>query len=343
MNESEEQSLNIAEELMLYLRWFAPFNCSEQHDRFYGILGLLQHTSLPIVLAPNYQKKPEVVFREYTLYILKETKFFNNILSARSWPNHSEWPSWVPNWKGSFSLHFGLGRNAYLEVLLDDTKIEVDCIVLSNILTTAPAGVCEVPRVLEHSENPGNSSTLLYWAITCILDHLSQVMQNLFGGPVALDELPPVTVETLVRALSKGVELSTITAAEIYRELLSGEIEVGEARLANPRFTIDLTEVLNHLMFLLASHGLVLADNDSVYRTVGDAEKGDSICILKGSSQNLILRSCGTEWRLIGSCTGVTDAFTGYEFQWRPSDSEVEEYYRRWDDLASRTQRIVIC
>jgi hypothetical protein len=109
INESEEPSLNIAEELMLYLRWFAPFNCSEQHDRFYGILGLLQHTSLPIVLAPNYQKKPEVVFREYTLYILKETKFFN-ILSARSWPNHSEWPSWVPNWKGSFSLHFGLGK-----------------------------------------------------------------------------------------------------------------------------------------------------------------------------------------------------------------------------------------
>jgi hypothetical protein len=100
-----------------------------------------------------------------------------------------------------FSLHFGLGRNAYLEVLDDDTKIEVDYIVLSNILTTAPAGVCEVPRVLKHSENPGNSSTLLYWAITCILDHLSQVMQNLFGGSEALDELPPVTVETLVRAL----------------------------------------------------------------------------------------------------------------------------------------------
>lgn len=93
---------------------------------------------------------------------------------------------------------------------------------------------------------------------------------------------------------------------------------------------------------LIASY-LVLGDDGVVFRYLGDVQNGDQVYILHEASRNIILRPCGSEWRMAGSAQDHTDVFPSDTFRLIMNDSQVAEYHRWWEDVSPSAKRIVIC
>ena len=82
------------ERLDYVLQKFANTQCTNPVDRFYGVLGFLNHNDLPRSLLPNYSLPVEEVSQAYTKYIIESTGNLQIIESSMGHES-ADCPSWV--------------------------------------------------------------------------------------------------------------------------------------------------------------------------------------------------------------------------------------------------------
>jgi hypothetical protein len=86
--------LSPGERLNHLLRTFSNRRCTNPVDRFYGILGFLNHKDLPRSLLPDYSLPVEQVSQAYTRYIIESTGNLE-VIECSMGHESSDCPSWV--------------------------------------------------------------------------------------------------------------------------------------------------------------------------------------------------------------------------------------------------------
>jgi hypothetical protein len=86
--------LSPGERLHHLLRTFSNRRCTNPVDRFYGILGFLNHNDLPRSLLPDYSLPVEQVSQAYTRYIIESTGDLK-VIECNMGHESSDCPSWV--------------------------------------------------------------------------------------------------------------------------------------------------------------------------------------------------------------------------------------------------------
>ncbi|KAH6987161.1 hypothetical protein EDB80DRAFT_817964 [Ilyonectria destructans] len=339
LNITELRGITLPEEIAIYLGWVSSFECSEQSDRFYGIGGLLQSKAIPAEFYLDFNKPPKVVFQQYAIYLLRYGRAFD-ILGARSWDRYDGWPTWVPDWAKTYPPQFGLGNRAHLRFLDDNTKIEAEGLLLSTIVTATPP---DTLRDIKPADGITEPEVEIDWMVDKILSLLSVVTRALFPHSPNLKELPEATLNTLIKSLSIGRTEPSSPEYETWLGLLCDTDRIGKAPTGRFQDLQDAVSFSLQLSSVLIASYLALGDDGVVFRCLGDVQNGDQVYILHGASRNIILRPCGSEWRMAGSAQDLTDAFPSDTFRLIMNDSQVAEYNRRWEDASLSAKRIVIC
>lgn len=92
------RALPVAQQLLLIIRRNNRKEASVPYDKIYSALGLIDATSLPSALTPDYQQSFEQVCRQYTRYLLSHTQDLQ-LLVAESLQHQ---PSWVVDFAKPF-------------------------------------------------------------------------------------------------------------------------------------------------------------------------------------------------------------------------------------------------
>ena len=127
--------VSISSQLELYLANGSAFlRTTDPRDQIYGILGLLQHGSLPARLTPDYGKPLQQVLVEYAKYFLEENGCIDVIqFNSGNTPNL---PSWVPDWRHKPGrTHLREKQNTPMDFRIKDGQwcLEIDFVPLSVI------------------------------------------------------------------------------------------------------------------------------------------------------------------------------------------------------------------
>lgn len=130
--------LPAGKKLNLLLRAFTARQCTNRHDHFYGILGLLNSRELPESLLPDYNLPFEEVSWRYTRYIIHSTGDIRFIESGRSL-GAADYPSWVPDVKYLSPL-FGNNvvvsqKNIYFNFSHDGRHLTLEGTPIGGIIT----------------------------------------------------------------------------------------------------------------------------------------------------------------------------------------------------------------
>ncbi|KAH8787674.1 heterokaryon incompatibility protein-domain-containing protein [Hyaloscypha finlandica] len=311
--------LTPVEQLFLFLaKGAAGFEATDARDKIYAFLGLLPPESLPPHLQPNYTYSPDKVFWDYATYILKETRYLEILACCSS--SRPGLPSWVPDWKYGLPVtDIHLGKASYLRFLEDNSKIEVECIILCRIvLVLKPIHIpVEFPPYLTlefESEESVHLDALSKESIVTIVQAVVEVSNYLLA------------IETKIfgcKALDAGLEASYMRRWMSVIGLGSGARDKTQSRnkfndeqvyrtLMNIRQFDGNLDMLQELCGGCAmikenlQYAVYEDDHGNFERTRHGVlpEPGDMICYIKGTTFRFILRPEDSEWRLVGTAPG---------------------------------------
>lgn len=77
------------------------FQCSDERDRFYGIIGMVGDSELSMDIPVDYQKSAGAVFRDLAVFLIEARGSLDILTGDRVSFDPSEYPgkpSWVPTW-----------------------------------------------------------------------------------------------------------------------------------------------------------------------------------------------------------------------------------------------------
>lgn len=81
-------------DLTLLSDMFRDRNCTDDHDRLYEFLGLIEKN----IIQPEYQTSVSEIYRQTTLGLVAHTGNLDVLLKARRLRKYHELPFWVPDW-----------------------------------------------------------------------------------------------------------------------------------------------------------------------------------------------------------------------------------------------------
>jgi hypothetical protein len=87
-------------DLTLMSDMFRGQHCTDDHDRIYGFLGLIEKN----IIRPDYQISVSEMYRQTALALIAHTRTLDVLSTAGRQRNRHELPFWVPDW--SAHMHF---------------------------------------------------------------------------------------------------------------------------------------------------------------------------------------------------------------------------------------------
>ena len=72
--------------------------CSDPRDRIFALFSLLSAYDRLLTIEPDYSKPPAQVFEQFTRHYIQGRKHLKILSTIENRDEHSESPSWVPNW-----------------------------------------------------------------------------------------------------------------------------------------------------------------------------------------------------------------------------------------------------
>lgn len=103
-------------DLTLLSDMFRDQNCTDDHDRLYGFLGLIERN----IIQPDYQISVPEMYRQTTLALVAHTGSLDVLLKAGRLRKYHELPFWVPDW--SAHVHFS-SSNFEPQIPPDQTSV----------------------------------------------------------------------------------------------------------------------------------------------------------------------------------------------------------------------------
>ena len=98
--------------ILLLYSLMGGFLCSDERDRFYGIIGMVGDSELSTHIPVDYQNGAGTVFKDLAVFLIEARKSLDVLRGGRVSFDPSEYPgmpSWVPTW-GSYTAYT---RNLY--------------------------------------------------------------------------------------------------------------------------------------------------------------------------------------------------------------------------------------
>jgi len=336
------------EMLIHFLSMGTQFEATDERDKIYAFLGLLPPDALPPTLEPSYEYSASRVFWDYAVYILKESRCVD-ILRCCSGIQRDV-PSWVPDWTSGerlSSLH--VAKMAYLRLLDDNKKIEVDCMFLSRIETVihpvdipiVPDDVAKVYPDLSH-EGMMKSLKRMFETVAAVYSALLDVERSRFGRR-ALDTLSGPELQSWINFLCTGYDSTTprdfghFRKEDLYAKLMNMGLGTLQRDFCEPGFMEDMGSFVHTIWVKFrrsswqdtdGGHGAPLG------RHVRPAPD-DHICHLRGSLGRFILRAEGAEYRIVGTAGG--------QIPWSGVDAEdLRKWEQFWDENRHKTRRVIL-
>jgi hypothetical protein len=103
---TEFQKKSLANQLLWLMTNFGQKKSTVAHDQIYGFLGMVDLAQLPEKLMPDYRKPYAEVCKDYTLFIIENTKDLRLLTYHQSDDLELQWsnPSWVVDFQSHFSI-----------------------------------------------------------------------------------------------------------------------------------------------------------------------------------------------------------------------------------------------
>jgi hypothetical protein len=351
------------------------FEATDERDKIYAFLGLLPPESLPPHLQPNYTYSPDKVFWDYATYILKETRYLEILACCSN--SRPGLPSWVPDWKYGLPINdIYLGKASYLRFLENNSKIEVECIILCRIVSVLrPIHIpVEFPPYLTFNVESEESIHLdalskeslvtTVQALVKVSDYLLAIETKIFGCKALDAGLEASYLRSWMSAIGLGSgardktqSRKKFTVEQVYRTLMN-------IRQFDGNFDM-LQELCGGCAMIKENLQYAVCEDDhgNFGRTDRGVlpEPGDMICYIKGTSFRFILRPEDSEWRLVGTAPGqmpLSQTEVVPEDLKGVNDPKILEHYEKnielrkfenlrmmedyWEANKSKTRRIVL-
>lgn len=261
---------------------------SVEHDRVYGVLGLLPRD---VQVKPDYDASLEDVYENFAVTIMRNERSLDLLtLSGLHWLKGADLPSWVPNLK------------VPMQPFRSSTGNRIDT---NNPLATAEEiilGLCARSTILQHD---AQASALHVRA--CILDTVActeqietsvEEWQRLY---MACGAGPDVPQEYLVGVLGKQwwIEYGQTLAQQALGDRLSAqemrhepERQMAALYSMQPGEHPDKFMALRDVLFAnYCRHKFSSMVHSWSGHTFGNAEPGDVVAVLAGSAVSFVLRA----------------------------------------------------
>ncbi|KAE9366430.1 HET-domain-containing protein, partial [Stipitochalara longipes BDJ] len=292
--------------LLYLIDWTKYSLCSDNRDRIFALLSMLNESEKHLEILPDYTKSPLEVYQEIVVRYIKHLKRLNIVTLAELHEPVIGGVSWVPNWSAPRNTDpiehgFAGGQSMPLVTFKGDGILQVAGVAIANILVAerfAPESeeyiAMEVQRIahkmdLENfiNKTPGNLRELS--RVLCSNDFSSQYSPPREGYPSLNDS------EIFLRALLNG---SSDDQEAIESISLIDEI------------------YLDYVLRFCSGRSLFRSTDGHIGLGPEGAKSGDIITAWLGCGSAMILRPTGSgEYLVVGEayCSGVMDgsAFLG--------------------------------
>ena len=99
---TEFQKKSLANQLLWLVINFGRKRSTVAHDQIYGLLGMVDLAQLPKKLMPDYRKPYAEVCKDYTVFIIENTKNLSLLACVKSGDSELQWNN--PSWWWTFNL-----------------------------------------------------------------------------------------------------------------------------------------------------------------------------------------------------------------------------------------------
>jgi hypothetical protein len=297
----------------------------DARDRIYGLLGLID-PSITAIIVPDYSKPVPEVYLDFTRAVISATGSLDLICDAMS----TGFPdvSWIPDWSApeqvsalSIKHPFRASRDMKHVFVDHSDRSSLECRGFQFDIISNMACGCMDPRSTSHRSAPNTVGSCPYeintgvekafWnTIICgqqqniISDGSLNILRELpwFGGTaLASGESANLycRVFDLFQQCNQEFHIFGRPLKEFFKEnglvsplrCVPSEIAAGEQKVIL---------LLQNLVGKLTTRKLITTSKGYLGLAPKNAQLGDSICILIGSSAPLVLRPQGNNNRLIG-------------------------------------------
>jgi hypothetical protein len=271
------------------------------HDQIYGFLGMVDLAQLPEKLMPDYRKPYAEVCRDYTVFIIENTKDFSLLKYRKSDDSELRWrsPSWVPDFQSHFAISLvqpAVLHNGFFST--DGQRLIFEAVKTSKIISYFSGRIDETGESLRQFHD-----TLLSTAARVRQEHPTNTWNRWFSSFLGNCGLPVPKCEDLETRYQSVWDFLSTHAASDDRETTDG-------------FSTDVfLEVFGSCEFVLMDDGKIA----TCYRHQHLGLEGEQyVFAFKGSTQqSIVYRERGDEYRCLGWLSGsefilVEDFFTNH-------------------------------
>ena len=310
---------------------------SDPKDRIYGLLGLTTTEYDPadgrFLVDPDYSITTMECYRRVASKLLLEW----HDLRVLSWgggrfESTKDWPSWVPDWKGSRICRFGavtdanwnVSRGSNMTNISETVKNGNHCVAISGFRVDAVGREHKAYRDLGELKNGAPGIERLYSMLSFLENVYSlECLACTFGNRFRFQPLSPVRTTNLLG------EYYTFMSSDIWKDilrpvpmLLYGDDEFPSfAPSADRFFDRCRRDRYGHSLFITSTRMLVLGPENML--------PGDVAVVLHGSTIPFVLRPTSDGlWRLVGECY-VYDVNEG-------------RIHREWEEKGSVSEKFCI-
>ncbi|KAH8897704.1 hypothetical protein GQ53DRAFT_742634 [Thozetella sp. PMI_491] len=288
---AETHLQSFASRLLQVLSHKTPeYQSTLDHDTLYGVLGIARGSTLPDILAPNYDKPYSSVCEEYAKFLMENTGYLT-ILSGdgeRFDDTYPNIPSWVPDFRFLSQPFADPQTKGDISFSLNGKILAVDGVSLGRcthvLMPTSSDSKIIDPFVRLEQEILRPASILRNCDFDSLLD---EWLESWIKAPYNL------SVATLRKHYDTVVRKKPLVV-QSFEDVLEFESQKGQV--------CNLMDGIENYI----EHGyVVLSENGSIGIMVNCTKQpgvNDLLCVLKGSTTASVVRSLTEGCMFLGSC-----------------------------------------
>jgi hypothetical protein len=273
-----------AEDLVKILHGLPHQVCTSPHDYIYSVLGLIDRSSLPEYLAPNYHIPYQQVFEQYSKFLITTTGDLSLLNSDRS--KLESVPTCVPDFQHLYYSQPPKTRGIIScsidgELLVQGVKID-ELVAIDKARDAFVDDLVSVGKALKSFESE-------------ILLHAGQIRGK--SIEVMLEEWFEFLESVwMFEENSTSITYAILNIRCPYESLINTPQEVQNRTSAAEVLCVEAADHLKY--WFLTKTGLL--GWLSPFKDL--PKEGDIVCALKGSDFYVLLRPEGVDFRFVGTC-----------------------------------------
>lgn len=312
---------SFASKLLKLLHYTRSSSSSDERDRIYGLLPLMQTDTVPIALQPNYKIEPRQLFLDVARFVYSEMG--PRILYHVSYFTDGRLPSWVPDWRPIWALSRNLGLKSKYEdaraggefsqlsmqgIIVDtskpqDSNLRVKAICIGSISEIGP-------KFQDHSYYALRQNTIKAWK--SLADKAEK--QCTFGFK---------NVQASSEVLTRHIHRDIPQLTDFQRLIIHDGMGAQDLILANSEYIHEIVQILDnyikwrdtvrgeyslenrvrrHIYNCCLERRLAVLNTGMLALVPEHTELSDVIYVLHGASFPFVLRKHGNNYKLVGDC-----------------------------------------